>query len=102
MILNLGVEFDAEGFLVDRDDWSREIMAAIAEDAGIDLTDEIIGYVETARTMFEEDQTVPPIRKFSKATGGDRKGTHLNEIFHGAPMKKIARLGGLPKPTGCV
>jgi len=102
MILNLGVQLDAEGFLVNRDDWSKEIMSAIAEDVGIDLTDEIVDYVFKAREMFEADQTVPPIHTFSKATDGDRKGTHLNKIFNGASMKKIACLGELPKPTGCV
>ncbi|MBC8399555.1 MAG: TusE/DsrC/DsvC family sulfur relay protein, partial [Flavobacteriales bacterium] len=31
-----------------------------------------------------------------------RKAKELYEVFESGPMKKIAKYGGLPKPTGCV
>ena len=95
-------EFNEAGFLLNPDDWSEEIMAFIAQREGIELTDEVIKYVKSCREFYEENATVPPLREFSKMHGGDRKGTALNKLFNGGPMKKIAMLGGLPQPTGCV
>ena len=95
-------EFNPAGFLKNPEDWTEEVMKEIADREDIYLTDEIVGYVMSARAYYDENQVVPPIREFSKMHGGDRKGTHLQSIFHGGVMKKIAMLGGLPQPTGCV
>jgi tRNA 2-thiouridine synthesizing protein E len=94
--------FNEAGFLKNPDDWSPEIMQFIADREDITLTDDIIMYVKSCREQYEVNATVPPLREFSKLHGGDRKGTHLNKIFNGGPMKKIAMLGGLPQPTGCI
>ncbi len=96
------LNIDGDGFLVDRDDWTPEVMQEIAELTGIELTEEIKGYCNLARRIYDEEGTVPPIRTFAKVVGDDRKGSMLNKTFNGAPMKKIAKLAGLPKPTGCV
>ena len=96
------VEFNEAGFLVNPDDWNSKVMLEIATREHINLTDEMVGYIHSARKIYFETQKVPPLREFSKLHGGDRKGTHLNKMFNGGPMKKIAMLGGLPQPTGCV
>ncbi len=98
----MALNVDGDGFLINRDDWSDEAMVELAENSGIEMTDDIRRLVGMVREMFAEDDVVPPLRTFSKADGGDRKGTHLNKLFNGAPMKKLAKLAGLPKPTGCV
>ena len=46
--------------------------------------------------------TVPAVRNFAKEFNMDRKASKLYEVFQSGPMKKIAKYGGLPKPTGCV
>lgn len=91
---------DAEGFLVDRDDWSEEVAREMATEEGYEMTDEIMNYIKIARGMYEEDGVVPPIRKFAKKVGADSK--HLYDVFKKGPMKLICKWGGLPKPTGCV
>lgn len=98
----MAIETDGDGFLIDRDDWNENVMYELAKNDGVELTSEMILMIMQAREEAEESGTVPPIRNFSKMTGGDRKGTHLNKMFNGAPMKKIAKWGGLFKPTGCV
>jgi len=45
---------------------------------------------------------VPPIREFAKHHGMDRKAQPLYDLFETGPMKRIAKYGGLSKPTGCV
>ena len=94
---------DGDGFLVNRGDWSEEVMHRLAASDSMSLNDEHIAYIRKAREMYDEDGTVPPIRIFAKAVGiKDRKAKELYELFETGPMKRICKWGGLPKPTGCV
>ena len=93
---------DGDGYLVDRDQWTRDIMFEMAQEDGFEITEEIEGYVMKAREYYDEYQVVPPIREFAKTLGMHRKAGPLYAIFQSAPMKKITKYGGLPKPTGCV
>jgi tRNA 2-thiouridine synthesizing protein E len=74
----------------------------MADADGFVITDEIKTYIDKARDMFNQTGTVPAVRTFAKEFGMDRKATKLYEVFESGPMKKIAKYGGLPKPTGCV
>lgn len=96
------IEYNEAGFLKNPDDWSPEVMRQIADRENITLSSRVEELVLLCRQIYEEEQTVPALRVFSKMTGGDRKGSELNKLFNGGPMKKIAMLGGLPQPTGCV
>lgn len=94
---------DGDGFLINREDWSEEVMHQLAERDGMTLTDEHIQYILKARQMYDEDGTVPAIRVFAKAVGiQDRSAKELYALFQTGPMKRICKWGGLPKPTGCV
>ena len=96
----MDVELDNEGFLLNRDDWTESIARELAESDKMEITDEIMGYINKARDMYGDDGVVPPIRKFAKANGISTKD--LYGIFQEGPMKLICKWGGLPKPTGCV
>ena len=93
-------ETDNEGFLRNRDEWTPEIAVEIAKRDSRELTDEHMRYIEAARKMYDQNGTVPPIRKFTKAMDVDKK--ELFNVFETGPMKLICKWGGLPKPTGCV
>ena len=93
---------DGDGFLLNKRDWSEEVMYEMAKTDGIEITDEIKMYIDKAREMYSETGTVPAVRIFAKEFGMDRKASKLYEVFESGPMKKIAKYGGLPKPTGCV
>jgi len=96
----MDLNVDGEGFLVDRDDWSEEIARELAKRDGMEVTDQIMGFINEARRMYDENGVVPPIRKFSKEMKVSTKD--LYDIFQKGPMKLICKWGGLPKPTGCV
>ena len=96
------MQTDGDGFLLNRDEWSEEVMVEISKQDGFELSDEHIKYILSARDVFDQEGTVPALRVFAKLHGMDRKAGPLNELFGGGPMKKIAKFGGLPKPTGCV
>ena len=95
------MERDADGFLLNTSDWSLEIMQEMAKNDGFQITDQIMTYILKAREMYHETGTVPAVRVFAKEFGMDRKAKELYDVFESGPMKKIAKYGGLPKPTGC-
>ncbi|MFV1993351.1 MAG: TusE/DsrC/DsvC family sulfur relay protein [Acidiferrobacterales bacterium] len=96
------MQTDGDGFLLNRDEWSEEVMVELSKKDDFELSDEHIKYILSAREVFDQEGTVPALRVFAKLHGMDRKAGPLNELFGGGPMKKIAKFGGLPKPTGCV
>ncbi|MEN8175973.1 MAG: TusE/DsrC/DsvC family sulfur relay protein, partial [Pseudomonadota bacterium] len=75
----MDIALDSEGFLLDRDNWTEEVARELAGQDGFEMTDEVMGYINAARDMFEEDAVVPPIRKFAKKMGVDSK--HLYNVF---------------------
>lgn len=93
-------ETDGEGFLINRDDWSAEVARRIAQTDGVELSERQMDFIMAARRMFEDEGTVPPLRKFIKEVGVSK--AEMFETFHTGPMKLICKWGGLPKPTGCV
>ena len=93
-------ERDGDGYLLDMNDWTPEIGKAMAEVDEFDMSDLRWQQLLRARDYYEEHRTVPPIRKFAKYIGEDKKV--LFKEWMTGPMKPITKYGGLPKPTGCV
>lgn len=98
----MNIDTDLEGYLVDRNDWTPEVAAEIAQRDGYELTEEHWIYINAAREIYEKEGTVPPVRQFAKRFGLSRNAKELYDLFPKGPMKMICKLGGLPKPTGCV
>ncbi len=93
-------ERDGDGYLLNMNDWTPEIGRAMAEADGVELDDAKWEQILKAREYFEEENVVPPIRKFASYIGEDKKV--LFKMWKTGPMKPITKYGGLPKPTGCV
>lgn len=95
------VDVDAEGFLTDPAQWTEEIGAAIAADCGIDaLTDRHWVVVRFMREAYLRDGQAPTIRTLGKTSGVPVK--ELYQLFPKGPAKLAARIGGIPKPHGCI
>ena len=100
-IAGVEVEFNEEGFMVDRTQWNRDIAVELAKEQGIDeLTDRHFAVIEFMRSAVEEKGTAPTIRRLTKESGVPTK--ELYALFPGGPAKKAALIGGLTKPQGCV
>lgn len=93
-------ERDGDGYLLDMSEWSPEVAKAMAEVDNYELEDWKWDQIMQAREYYEEHAVVPPIRKFAKYIGEDKKV--LFKAWMTGPMKPITKYGGLPKPTGCV
>jgi dissimilatory sulfite reductase related protein len=100
-VAGVGVEVDAEGFLLDPSKWNEELARAIAAEEGIaELSERHWVVVRYMREEFARNGTGPSIRKMKNAGGIPVK--ELYELFPGGPAKKAARIAGIPKPHGCV
>ncbi len=95
------VEVDDEGFLQDPQQWTREIGTEIAAENGIaELTDRHWQVVEFMRDAYLRDGAAPSIRTLGKASGVPIK--ELYQLFPKGPAKLAAKIGGIPKPRGCI
>jgi TusE/DsrC/DsvC family sulfur relay protein len=96
-----GVERDAGGFLVDPQQWNEEIAVEIARESGIDeLTPRHWQVVRYMRETYLATGEAPSIRTLGKASGVPIK--ELYTLFPKGPAKLAAKIGGIPKPHGCI
>jgi tRNA 2-thiouridine synthesizing protein E len=92
---------DAEGFLTDPSQWSEDLAREIAREVGIDtLTERHWQVVRFMRETYLRDGQAPSIRTLGKTSGVPIK--ELYELFPKGPAKLAARIGGIPKPHGCI
>jgi TusE/DsrC/DsvC family sulfur relay protein len=92
---------DGEGFLQDPQQWDRDLAVQIARENGIDeLTDRHWQVVEFMRRTYLETGAAPSIRTLGKASGVPIK--ELYQLFPKGPAKLAAKIGGIPKPRGCI
>ncbi len=95
------VERDAEGFFTDPQLWTEEMAAEIALENGIDeLTDRHWQVINYMRRTYLETGSAPSIRTLGKASGVPIK--ELYQLFPKGPAKLAAKIGGIPKPRGCI
>ena len=95
------IDVDGEGFLTDPGQWTEQIAEAIAADSGIaELTDRHWQVVRFMRESYLRDGQAPTIRTLGKASGVPIK--ELYQLFPKGPAKLAARIGGIPKPHGCI
>lgn len=104
---NKTVALDAEGYLVNLEEWSTDIAEAIADEEGLELTDEHWEIIQVLRDFYQRFEQAPAMRPLVKAVAkalGEEKGRsiHLMRLFPGSPAKLAARIAGLPKPTNCL
>ena len=94
-------EVDAEGFLTDPQQWNEDVAAAIAEEAGIaELTPRHWLVVNYMRETYLTTGEAPSIRTLGKASGVQIKELYV--LFPKGPAKLAAKIGGIPKPHGCI
>ena len=95
------LEVDADGFLQKPEQWNDEIGAEIARAAGIDpLTDRHWQVIRFMRERYLATGQAPTIRTLGKESGVTTK--ELYQLFPKGPAKLAAKIGGIPKPHGCI
>ena len=102
LIAGKNVQVNEEGYMTDPTEWTKEIAVEIAKEEGLaELTPahwKIIGYAR--QKASENSGAAPTLRTITSNAGVTTK--ELFTLFPKGPAKKVARIGGLGKPEGCV
>ncbi len=93
------VEVTEDGYMVNMNEWTKEMAAEIAKEEGIELTDKHYELMNYLRNKVAAGETLT-IRAVGKSGIVDIKGFY--ELFPGGPLKIGTKIAGLPKPTSCV
>lgn len=101
-LAGVDVELNEEGFFVDPEKWTTDMVPELAEEWGVPgpLTERHWEVLNFMRQEYFEKGTGPTVRKLGKASGVGVK--ELYQLFPKAPAKLAARVAGIPKPKGCI
>jgi len=100
-IAGQSVDVDDEGFLLNAAQWNDAIAQEIAAANGIgELTDRHWQVVRFMRETYLQSGSAPSIRTLGKTSGVPIK--ELYALFPHGPAKLAAKIGGIPKPRGCI
>ncbi|MFH1906183.1 MAG: TusE/DsrC/DsvC family sulfur relay protein [Chloroflexota bacterium] len=95
------ITFNAEGFMTNSDQWTKEIAVVLAKEEGIpELTPAHWKIIEFCRQNAKDSGKAPTLRTITNGTGISTK--ELFALYPKGPAKKVARITGLGKPEGCV
>ena len=94
------VHVNEEGFLTEYDEWDEELAAVLAQQIGIDLTDDHWKVIRFLRADFTTQGETPTTRRVNAVGGVGVKEQFA--LFPKKPGKKMSYIAGLPKPRGCV
>jgi TusE/DsrC/DsvC family sulfur relay protein len=83
------LERTGNGYLVNPDQWSEEIMYEMAHEDAFTLTESMVEQIKMAREYYDENAVVPPIRKFAKYCNMDQK--EMFKQWMTGPMKPITK-----------
>jgi len=95
----LAVEVNEEGFLTNATQWSKDVALAIAKEEGLALTPKHLEVIDYLRARSQNGETLT-LRSVGNSGIVDTKAFY--ELFPGAPLKRAARIAGIPKPASCV
>ena len=100
-IANIDVEFNDEGFFVDPDQWTEDMVPDLARREGIEpVTDTHWQVIRFMRSEYLAKGTGPTVRVLGKTSGVTIK--ELYQLFPKGPAKIAAKIAGIPKPRGCI
>ena len=101
LIAEPSVDVDSEGFLTNPEQWNEQLAEQIARESGIpELTPRHWLVVHFMRDRYLTTGNAPSIRSLGKESGVPIK--ELYQLFPKGPAKLAAKIGGIPKPRGCI
>ena len=101
LIADAPVDVDAEGFLTDPEQWNEQIAAGDRRRERHPRADRpALAGRPFMRERYLATGTAPSIRSLGKESGVPIK--ELYQLFPKGPAKLAAKIGGIPKPKGCI
>lgn len=99
VIANREIDVNEEGYLLDFNQWDKEVGKYLAEEQGITMSDkhwEVIEYLQDKQQKGE----ALSIRGIKKS--GVINIKEFYSLFPGGPLKKSTLIAGIPKPKSCI
>lgn len=101
------MRLDAEGYLLNLQEWTPDLARRLAQDVEVELTDAHWEIIYLLREFYQDFEVSPAMRPLVKAVTkklGAEKGRsiYLMTLFPGSPPKLAAKIAGLPKPANCL
>ena len=98
---------DDEGYLLDLNDWSYELMMLIAANEELHLSNEHLTVINIVRQYYQEYGTTPAIRTLIAYLKKQNmtnlcSSVALARLYTKGAAKTAAKLAGLPKPVKCI
>ena len=96
------LERDGHGYLVDLDAWNEDIATELAEEEGVNLTDDSFKLIKFLREEYiNNNANQPNERNMVKGLKGDWDGKlttkELYALFPKGPAKQAGKIAGLPE-----
>ena len=98
-ILGIPIEVNEQGYFINPDQWNTEIAKVLGREEGINLTDEHFAVLHFLRDQHRNEIPLT-IRKIGNS--GITTIKDFYRLFPGAPLKKAAKIAGIPKPASCI
>ena len=99
LIADREIDVNEEGYLVDFNQWDKDVCAYLAEEQGISMTEKHWEVVEYLQDKFQKEEPLS-IRGIKKS--GVINIKEFYELFPGGPLKKSTLIAGIPKPKSCI
>jgi TusE/DsrC/DsvC family sulfur relay protein len=94
-------ERDAEGYLIEPEDWNEEIAAVLAQEENIQLSDDHWDVVRFMREFYQEHQVAADARFVIKHLAervGREAQKKLSELFPYGYVKQACKIAGMRRP----
>ena len=99
MISNKNIDLNEEGYLLDLNQWDKNVGIELAEAVGIEMTEkhwEVVNFLQDAH----KNDVILSIRRIGKSGIVDIKGFY--QLFPNGPLKTSSKIAGIPKPVCCI
>ena len=100
------VSRDEEGYLIEPDDWSKEMAIQFAVEEALELSDDHWTVINFIRDSFEAQKIIPDIRHAAKhlasELGCDKKEARnrMFKLFPYGYVKQTCKIAGMKRPRG--
>jgi TusE/DsrC/DsvC family sulfur relay protein len=94
------VDVDADGFMTDPGQWTKEVAEGLAEEVDLTLTDRHWVVLDFVRKDSNDQGEPPGVRRITKLTDVSMK--EIYQLFPKGPGILASKLAGYGKPQGCV
>ena len=93
------VDLSDEGYFNDASQWTEDMAAELADEAGIAMTPKHAEVIHFLRDRYNTGQSLT-IRRIGKS--GIVNIKEFYALFPGGPLKVSSKIAGIPKPASCV